>query len=63
VFWGTGHLRTSDDGFLRKIVPAEIDGCAIRCGGLSHVSNELRAEFRRHLDVVIRGLPDDGARA
>jgi hypothetical protein len=60
---GVRRLCNNDDECLRNTVRAKMASRVIRYGALSYTSGDFRAEFMRPLDVVSRGLPDQGARA
>jgi hypothetical protein len=60
---GTGRLYKSNNGFLRSIAQATMQGRATRCGAPQRGRYEIQAHFGHHLDDVDCRRPDDGARA
>jgi len=60
---GTGRLYKSNNGFLRSIAQATMQGRATRCGAPSHGGYEIQAYSGHRLDDVGCRRPDDGARA
>ncbi len=60
---GTGRLGNSNNGFLRRMARATIQGRAARFVAPAHGRNQIQAHARHRFDDAGRRRSDDGARA